>query len=117
MTKLKYEDCPDVSRKRVDSVNELSDSELLVEIERGRDSRFKEAMIPVLKLALKKRNEIIESQKREEELNISRKSNEIANAALEQAQLANRKSDQTRIWSAVAVLVTVIIAAIGWLKD
>ena len=116
MSKLRYEEFPDISSKKIDSVNSLSDSELQLEIDKGRSSRFKETMIPVLKLALTKRQNVVAESQREEDLSIAKEYNLIAKSALEQAVKANKKSDQTRIWSAVAVLITVFIAAIGWLQ-
>lgn len=117
MSKLAYEDYPYVSSKKVDSVNNLTDEQLMFEIGAGHSSRFAERMQPVLKIALRKRQERTEELKRSEELAIAYKANEIAEKALAQSELANKKSDQTRIGAAISVLVTVLIAAIGWLRS
>lgn len=98
-------------------MNALSDSELVFEIEQGRNSRFEKTMIPVLKLAYKLRSDAIEENRRNEELQIGRDSNQIAMSALEEAKKANKKSDQARIWPGLAILVSVIIACISWWGD
>lgn len=115
MAKLTKEDCPNINQERIDKVNALTDEQLIYEIEAGRESCFRESMRPALKLALKKREDVQENEKRTEELDLVRSANEIAQQALAQSKIANQKSDKARFWAAIAVLVTVIIAAIGWL--
>jgi hypothetical protein len=107
--KLTPQNCPDVSQRRLDAVNALSEDELRLEIDKGRSSRFGEPMQPVLKLALSLRTQVTSAQQREEDLEIARERNSIAKEAL-------RKADQARFWSAIAVLVTVILAAVSFLN-
>ncbi|WP_045825205.1 hypothetical protein [Teredinibacter turnerae] len=114
MTELTEDNCPGVAPKKLRAVNELSDDELQLHINHGRNSKFGASMVPVLELALQKRKDFISSKQRSEELEISTTANKIAESALQQAILANKKSDQARIWSGVAVLASILIAVIGW---
>lgn len=112
--KLTPENCPNVSQNRLDAVNALSDEELRLEIEKGRASRFGVEMQPVLRMALSLREEVSRSNARAEDLEIARGRNEIAKDALKEAKAANRKADSARIWSAIAVLVTVLLALFSY---
>ena len=98
---LTPENTPDVSQKRLDSVNSLSDEQLRLEVEKGRASKFGETMLPVLRAALTLREEAHIQAAREEELDIGRKANRIAKEALTEAKAANQKSDSARLWSAI----------------
>jgi hypothetical protein len=111
---LTPENCPNVSQNRLDAVNAMPDSELRLEIEKGRASRFGETMQPVLRTALNLREEFYKSNERNKELSIGREANRIAAAALLEAKDANRKADGARMWSAIAVLVTVLLVLINF---
>lgn len=109
MSKLNTIDCPGVEQKKIDAINELTDEQLEHQIKLGNASRFGSRLMAVLQVAQSKRNASKENEKRAEELEIARKANQIAEQALREAVIANKKSDHARLWSAIAVLVTVAI--------
>ncbi len=67
-------------------------------------------MQPVLRTALALRENVASSEKRAEDLEIAHERNSIAKEAL-------RKADQARFWSAVAVFVTVLLAAFSYFNS
>ena len=110
-------DFQEISKKRIDSVNNLTDDQLRLEIEKGARSRFGSTMQPVLRTALTKREISSSLNEREKELDIAREANSLAASALKEAKAANKKSDSARLWSGIAIFVTVLLALFSYLRS
>jgi hypothetical protein len=110
------EHCPGIEPKSLDAINALSDQELRLEVENGHRSRFGERLQGALRTALKLREDAHSNKSREEEMELVREANRIAGEALAEAKAANRKADSARLWSAIAVLVTVLLALLSFIN-
>ena len=117
MPPLNPDDFPGTNRGTVNGINELTDEQLHAEIAKGANNRFGSKGLPILHASQAQRTEETRRAENEAERLLSEEANQIALDALEEAKKANKKADSARFWSGIAVLVTVLLAAINILSE
>jgi len=101
-----------VDPKRVEQVQQLSDEELQIEVSAGDRSRFGAGLAHILVAELERRKSESRVQEHNELLDATRDGNRIAKDALKEAKIANSNANKARIWSGLAILVSIIVAVL-----
>lgn len=109
---MSLEDHPQISKTRKEKMLAMSDSELLIEIEKGRES-FMPKGIPFMKAILEERKNtkqevLIENEQKHQEAILQE-----AKLANTHAKAANETSNKAYNWARIAVAVSLIAIAVS----
>ena len=112
MVPLDPSNFPEMRKSTLAAIDQLTDEQLVCEIEKGAGSTFGAKAQPVLAAALAQRQADVRKSEIEKEIEIAEESNRIASDALDEAKKANDKSSWAIGISLIAIAETIIIAIV-----